>query len=142
MDSSQLDEALFFDAVPGAYANYRAFHDAVLSIYPDTQVKVQKTPITFYNPRFFACASLLRARKKVQLPNPWLTVTLGLPYRMESSRVAFCTQAYPGRWTTHIVVGSPEEIDDELLRWVSEAWDFAARKRQKKENYVERQNKI
>ena len=58
MDTSQLDEALFFDAVPGAYAIYRAFHDAVLSIYPETQVKVQKTQITFYNPRSFACAKI------------------------------------------------------------------------------------
>ena len=35
MDHLELDEALFFDAVPGAYAIYRAFKDAVLKAYPD-----------------------------------------------------------------------------------------------------------
>ena len=121
MDDFELDEALFFDAVPGAYVIYRAFKGAVLNAYPDAQLRVQKTQITFTNPRVFACASLLRARRKAELPKPWLTVTLGLPYRLESPRAASCTEPYPGRWTTHIVIGSPEEIDGELLRWVGEA---------------------
>ena len=124
----QTTAALFFDPVPGAYAIYRAFADAVLAAYPETQVKVQKTQITFYNPRIFACASLLRARRGAKLPKPWLTVTLGLPYRLESPRAAICTEPHPGRWTTHIVLGSPEEVDSELLRWIDEAYRFAARK--------------
>ncbi len=128
MDALDLDEALFFDAVPGAYPIYRAFKGAVLKAYPEAQIRVQKTQITFYAPRVFACASLLRARRKAELPHPWITVTLGLPYRLESPRAAVCTEPYPGRWTTHIVVGSAEEIDGELLRWVGEAYDFAAAK--------------
>ena len=128
MDDFELDEALFFDAVPGAYPIYRAFKGAIMTAYPDTQLRVQKTQITFTNPRVFACASLLRAKRKAELPNPWLTVTLGLPYRLESPRAAICTEPYPGRWTTHIIVGSSEEIDGELLRWVGEAYDFAAGK--------------
>ena len=124
----ELDEALFFNDHPGAYPIYRAFKDAVLTAYPEAGLRVQKTQITFTNPRVFACASLLRTRRKVELPDPWLTVTLGLPYRLESPRAAICTEPYPGRWTTHIVIGSPEEIDDELLRWVEEAYVFAAEK--------------
>ena len=128
MDALDLDEALFFDTVPGAYPIYRTFKSAVLKAYPDAQIRVQKTQITFYAPRVFACASLLRARRKAELPNPWITVTLGLPYRLESPRTAVCTEPYPGRWTTHIVIGSAEEIDGELLHWVGEAYDFAAAK--------------
>ena len=128
MDDFELDEALFFDPVPGAYSIYHAFKGAIMTAYPDTQLRVQKTQITFTNPRVFACASLCRARRKAELPKPWITVTLGLPYRLESPRAAICTEPYPGRWTTHIVVGSSEEIDGELLRWVGEAYDFAAGK--------------
>ena len=128
MDTAELDEALFFDAVPGAYAIYRAFKGAILTAYPDAQLRVQKTQITFTNPRVFACVSLLRARRKAELPKPWITVTLGLPYHLESPRAAICTEPYPGRWTTHIVLGTPEEVDDELLGWVGEAYRFAAGK--------------
>ena len=128
MDYSDLDAALFFDPVPGAYAIYRAFADAVLAAYPKTQIKIQKTQITFYAPRVFASASLLRARRKAELPKPWLTVTLGLPCRLESPRAAICTEPYPGRWTTHIVLGGRDDLDEELLAWLERAYDFSERK--------------
>lgn len=129
MNRSELDAALFFDAVPGAYALYRAFADAVAARWPDAACRVQKTQITFTNPRVFACVSLLRAKRKAELPNPWITVTLGLPYRPESPRVAAAVACRPGRWTIHIVIDAPDRIDEELLRWVAEAYAFAARKR-------------
>ena len=128
MEELEMEAALFFDAVPGAYPIYHAFKSAVLRAYPHAQIRVQKTQITFYNPRVFACVSLLRARRKAEMPNPWITVTMGLPYHLDSPRAAVCTEPYPGRWTTHIVVGSSEEIDDELLQWVDEAYAFAATK--------------
>ena len=66
-----------------------------------------------------------------ELPKPWITVTLGLPYRLDSPRAAICTEPYPGRWTTHIVLGSPEEVAGELLGWVNEAYRFAAGKKRR-----------
>ena len=39
------------------------------------------------------------------------------------------TAGIPGCWTTHIVVGSSEEIDGERLHWVGEAYEFAAAKK-------------
>ena len=54
--------------------------------------------------------SFLRVRKKADLPDPYIVITLGLSYPMESSRVVGKTEPYPGRWTTHIVIGSVEEI--------------------------------
>lgn len=56
---------------------------------------------------------------------PYIVITLGLPYPLESSRVAVKTEPYPGRWTTHIVIGNVEEIDDELFLWVKQAYHFA-----------------
>ena len=128
MDASEWDAALFFDAVPGAYGLYRAFADAVAARWPDATCRVQKTQITFTNPRVFACVSRLRAKRKAELPDPWITISLGLPCRLASPRVAAQTEPYPGRWTTHIVFGSPEELDEELLGWVGQAYDFASKK--------------
>lgn len=52
-------------------------------------------------------------------------LTLGLPAPLESARVAAKTEAYPGRWTTHIVISGFSELDDELFDLVRRAYDFS-----------------
>ena len=122
MDTATL---LFFEQQPEALPLYEAFADAVIRQYPDTKVKVQKSQISFSNRYMFACVSFAREKKKKELPDPYLVVTLGMSYPLESSRVAVKTEPYPGRWTTHIVLGDEKEVDGELLKWVAEAYDFA-----------------
>lgn len=122
MDAATL---LFFEQQPEALPLYEAFADAVIRQYPDTKVKVQKSQISFSNRYMFACVSFARVKKKKELPDPYLVVTLGMSYPLESSRVAVKTEPYPGRWTTHIVLGDEKEVDGELLKWVVEAYDFA-----------------
>lgn len=122
MDAATL---LFFEQQPAALPLYEAFADAVIRQYPDMKVKVQKSQISFSNRYMFACVSFARVKKKKELPDPYLVVTLGMSYPLESSRVAVKTEPYPGRWTTHIVLGDEKEVDGELLKWVAEAYDFA-----------------
>ena len=122
MDAATL---LFFEQQPAALPLYEAFADAVIRQYPDTKVKVQKSQISFSSRYMFACVSFARVKKKKELPDPYLVVTLGMSYPLESSRVAVKTEPYPGRWTTHIVLGDEKEVDGELLKWVAEAYDFA-----------------
>ena len=122
MDAATL---LFFEQQPEALPLYEAFADAVIRQYPDTKVKVQKSQISFSSRYMFACVSFARVKKKKELPDPYLVVTLGMSYPLESSRVAVKTEPYPGRWTTHIVLGDEKEVDGELLKWVAEAYDFA-----------------
>ncbi|HJD13202.1 MAG TPA: hypothetical protein IAA03_05385 [Candidatus Ruminococcus avistercoris] len=122
MDTATL---LFFEQQPEALPLYEAFADAVIRQYPDTKVKVQKSQISFSNRHMFACVSFARVKKKKELPDPYLVVTLGMSYPLESSRVAVKTEPYPGRWTTHIVLGDEKEVDGELLKWVAEAYDLA-----------------
>ena len=122
MDAATL---LFFEQQPAALPLYEAFADAVIRQYPDTKVKVQKSQISFSNRYMFACVSFARVKKKKELPDPYLVVTLGMSYPLESSRVAVKTEPYPGRWTTHIVLGDEKEVDGELLKWVAETYDFA-----------------
>lgn len=122
------DTLLFFEQQPAALPLYEAFYDAVLKRHPDARIKIQKTQISFSNRYIFACVSFLRVKKKKELPDPYLVITLGLPYSLESPRAAVKTEPYPGRWTTHIVIGSEEEVDEELLGWTEEAYCFAGRK--------------
>ncbi len=122
------DEWMFFDKQPAALPLYEAFAGKLFERFPATSIRVQKSQITFSNRYVYACVSFAPVKRKAELPKPYLVVTLGLSYPLESSRVAVKTEPYPGRWTTHFVVGSAAELDDELFAWVEQAYEFAQNK--------------
>ena len=128
MNYMKQDALFFFENHSSAYLLYEAFEKALLVKFPETNIRVQKSQITFSNRHVFACVSLQRVKKKADLPDPYIVITLGLSYPLSSERVAVKTEPYPGRWTTHIVIGSVEELDTELFSWVKQAYDFAALK--------------
>ena len=129
-DRTQSDILFFFDARPDALPLYEAVQAAALECdaFGPVRVKVGKTQIGFYNRRLFACASFARVKRAEDLPHPWLTVTFGLDRKVESGRIAIATEPYPRRWTHHIVIGAPEEVDGELKAWLRRAAEFAANK--------------
>ena len=117
-------EIAFFEKHPDALPIYSAFAQAVGS-WEGVAMRVQKTQIAFSSRHLFACASFLRVRKGGCMPPVFLTLSLGLPAPLESPRLAGAVEPYPGRWTNHIVVASPDEIDAELLGWARESRFFA-----------------
>lgn len=52
-------------------------------------------------------------------------MSFGLPYQKVSPRIAQSVEAYPNRWTHHVIVERAEEIDAELLGWIGEAYQFS-----------------
>ncbi len=126
MDQNTL---FFFNGRPEALPLYEAFEKRLLSELEGVVVQPQKSQITLKNRRVFGAVSFLPARKAKDRPNPYITVTLGLNRRLDSLRVDKASEPYPGRWTHHLVIGATDEIDDELMAWVREAYDFAAAKR-------------
>lgn len=123
------DILFFFREKPEALPLYEAFESRLLAELEGVNIKAQKTQITFTNPRVFAAVSFLPARRAKERPDPFITVTLGLNRRETSPRIDQAVEPYPGRWTHHLVIGSEEEIDGELMAWVREAYDFAMAKR-------------
>ena len=117
------DALLFFNDHPRAVAVYAAFDEALEKRFGPQEPRVQKTQITYTNPKVFACVSL--PRKKGE---EGVLVSLGLGRRESSQRVAVASEPYPGRWTNHIPVRTPEEVDGELMAWVEEAYFFAREK--------------
>lgn len=111
----------FFGEHMEALPIYQRLEEAILIRIPDVKIKVAKTQITFANKRGFAFVSFNPCRKAKERPAVWMTVTFGLGYRKESPRIDVATQPYPGRWTHHVMVGSVDEIDEELLGWIQEA---------------------
>lgn len=116
---------LFFGGNSGDLGLYAALETALLAAFPAMKIKTQKSQISFYGRRLFACVSKLRVKKKSELPESWVTLTIGLPAPLDSPRVAAKTEPYPNRWTHHIVLTSPTELDEELMDWLREAWSFA-----------------
>ena len=123
------EELLFFNEMPDALPIYEAFRNRVTEEIPDVRIDVKKTQISFSNKRMFACVSFIKARRAKDRPSPYLVVTFGLVHQAQSPRIDVATEAYPNRWTHHVTVGPPEEIDDELMAWVREAAEFSASKR-------------
>lgn len=129
MQEMDPDTLLFFDGHLQALGLYRVFEQLLYDVFPNIGKRVQKTQITFYNNHVFACVSFARVKRKAELPEGYMVVTLGLPAPLDSPRVAVSTEPRPGRWTHHIVVSRPEELDEELMSWLRAAYDFADRKR-------------
>ena len=124
-----VDELLFFDAHRDALPLYEAFREAVFGKMPDARIEVKKTQISYFDRRMFAAVSFAPVRKAKERPKPFLTITFGLPYRKESDRIDVAVEAYPNRWTHHVMIGSAEEVDEELVSWIVEAAEFAKNKK-------------
>lgn len=125
MREPDMDTLMFFDRHREALPVFQAFEALVFDSFPVVDKRVQKTQITYYNRHVFACISFARVKRKAELPEGYMVITLGLPAPLDSERVAAKTEAYPGRWTHHIVVSKPGELDDELVSWIRESYDFA-----------------
>lgn len=123
------DILFFFGAHMDALDMYEKLEEQILAGIPDVKIKAAKTQITFANKRGFAFVSFNPCRRAAQRPKVWMTISFGLGYRKESPRIDVATEPYPGRWTHHVMVGSVDEIDEELMNWIKEAAEFSAGKR-------------
>jgi hypothetical protein len=120
------DTLLFFEGHLDALPLYENLEERIVSEIDDVRIKVQKSQISFYNKHMFACVSFARVRKKKDCPESYIVVTLGLEHKAESSRIDIATEPYPNRWTHHLLISEPDEIDEELMGWIKEAAGFAA----------------
>ena len=125
MQELDLDTLMFFDGHREALDLYRAFEEMLYTSFTDVKKRVQKTQITFSNRHVFACVSFARVKRRTELPEGYMVITLGLPAPLDADRVAVKVEPYPNRWTHHIVISRREDLDEELLSWIRGAYAFA-----------------
>ena len=125
------DTLMFFGDHQDALKLYQDFEEMLYSAFPNVNRRVQKTQITFSNRHVFACVSFAKVKRKSELPNGYMVITLGLPAPLDSDRIAVKAEPCPNRWTHHIVVSKPAELDRELLSWITDAYAFAEAKKRK-----------
>jgi len=114
------EEFLFFAGKPEEQALYETFRSRLLAEVGDTHIKVQKTQITFFKKYGFAFVSHPRRKG-----DRGILVSFGLFHRQESDRILLASEPYPNRWTHHVLVRHPDEIDHVLMGWIREAEWFA-----------------
>lgn len=125
MDKFSFDERLFFDGKENAMPLYECFRNKVLDVCSDVKIEVKKTQISFKNRYLFCTVSFLPVKKKALRPNVYITITWGLDHELDSSKIDAIVEAYPNRFTHHMIIGNVEEVDDELISWIQEAANFS-----------------
>lgn len=123
-----LDEQMFWEKWEPLLPLYETLKQRLAETYPDMKIKVSKSQISFYNRHMFAIVSP-PARRRRDWPKSFIMVSFGLPYQVDSPRIAMSVEAYPNRWTHHVIVESANDMDEALLGWIDEAYSFSQCKR-------------
>ena len=114
------EEAIFFTGKPEELALYECFRSRLLAEVGEAHIKVSRTQITFSGKYGFAFVSHPRRKKE-----RGILLSFGLFHRQQSNRIQYASEPYPNRWTHHMLVQRQEEIDEELIDWLKEAYWFA-----------------
>lgn len=115
----------FFASDPTVLPLYRALEVQLLAL-GNVTAKHQKTQISFYARKGFAWVWLPPHKVKGR-PAHYFVLSLSLNRQLSSPRIAEAFEPYPGRWMHHLILSAPEDLDEELLAWLREAYTFGMR---------------
>lgn len=115
----------FLRGDPRRMTLFETVEAAVLAL-GESGLAVARTQISWGNPKKFALLSLPR-----RAGAGGLILTLGLGRRAEDPCVFQAVEPYPGRWTHHIALAGPEDVDDAVRALLAEAYTFALNKKRR-----------
>ncbi len=102
---------------------FEAVHQAVAEIGP-VALNVTKSQIAFR--RRVAFAWVWRPGQYLRRAAAPLVLTFAFRSRDPSTRWKQIVEPKPGRFTHHLELYAPTDIDDEVRNWLREGWDAAA----------------
>ena len=113
----------FFEGRRDARSIFDSVRAAVVEFGPVT-IRISKSQIGFRRRRLFAATwTPDRYLDGRQVP---LVLTLFLPYRVAFPRWKEVAEPSPGRFTHHLELTTPEEVDPDVVRLLQLAWEEAA----------------
>lgn len=115
-DTKQAEE--FFQSDAGLLPLFYMLAKKLFSQFPNASIKVQKSQIAFQDGKSFCCVWLPIRRSIKGRPEHYFVLSFGLRTRLENKRIAEATEPYPNRWTHHVIVSGPSDIDEELFTWI------------------------
>ncbi len=122
-EALRMAEEFFFTRKPEAVETVRMFLHGVLERWPETEIVTQKSQVGVRCPRPF-CALWVPGKRIRGKASPGAALSLFLPRPLETERLIMAVEPYPGRFTNHLLLSSPEEVDEELFLWTAEAKRF------------------
>jgi len=108
-------------------AEARTIFDSVRALIESlgaVTIRVTKSQVAFSRRRAFAWA--WTPDRYLRGETAPLVLSLALPRRDGSPRWKETVEPRPGRWMHHLELRSPDELDDEVRHWLSEAADQAS----------------
>ncbi|MDL2248736.1 DUF5655 domain-containing protein [Tyzzerella sp. OttesenSCG-928-J15] len=116
-----------FDKKPLTFPIYQEAENIILQAFPDTRIKVSKTQVSYYNKHLYAALwPPMRKIKKVE--GTYIVLTFGIGYKVEDERIIESVEPYPNRWTHHVLIFDPAGMDEKIMNWLREAYDFSMNK--------------
>ncbi len=91
---------------------------------PDVTASVIKTQISFGTRHRFGFVWHPPVKR---LGEKAIMVSFHLPWPLDSPRLFAGAEPKPGRFTCHVAVTQEGQVDEELLGWIEEAYQFACR---------------
>lgn len=116
-----LDE--FFAGQQTARGIFEVVREAVAAAGP-AEIRVTKSQVAFRRRTGFAYTWM--PAKYLRRGDVPLVLTIALRRRDSSLRWKQIVEPVPGRFTHHLELRSAAEVDDEVRRWLEEAWEAAA----------------
>lgn len=110
----------FLQKNPHRIALFEAAEAAILACGQSTMA-VQKSQISWGNPLKFAFLSFGKG--------DCLILTFGLNERVAHPKIFQAVEPYPRRWTHHVILSSPGDVDDTVRAWLRDAYAFAVAKK-------------
>lgn len=120
----------FLGGDPRRLALFEAVEAAIAALGP-SEYQVSKSQIAWKNPLNFAFLSR-PTRTGPDWPEGCLLLTFGLGYRKEHPRIFQAVEPYPNRWTHHVILTAPGEVDETIRTFLTESYAFSQAKRRGK----------
>ena len=121
------EAARLFAGMPNALARFREAEAAILALGPVVE-RVTRTQVSFSSNAGFAWLWPPVLHKR-GWPRDACLLTFGLARRVEDPRIAESVEPYPGRFTHHVLLARPEDLDAAVLGWIAEACAFGLARR-------------
>ncbi|MGE0458789.1 MAG: DUF5655 domain-containing protein [Bauldia sp.] len=118
-----MNQADYLGTDPDVLAIFSAI-DAAVTAIGDAERRVSKSQIGFFRTHPFA--AVWRPGKYLSGPRPPLVLSVFLRRMDRSPRWKEVVEPTPGRFTHHLEINDPTEVDSQVRTWLREAWTSAS----------------